>query len=105
MSAAGISSSNGISVSSGQILANGGSIAAPGIAFAADTDTGIRHVSSGYMDFVCDGVARMALKTTEMHLAVPLRLDNGFVAGTPTATGTLTVRDSSGTTYKLLATT
>jgi hypothetical protein len=91
--------------SGGRVRASSGSLASPGFAFTGDTDTGIRHVSSGYMDFVCDGVARMALKTTEMHLAVPLRLDNGFVAGTPTATGTLTVRDSSGTTYKLLATT
>ena len=97
--------SAGTVTSDGQIRATDGDLSAPGISFDDDRDTGLRRVSSGYMDFVCDGTARMALKTTEMQLAVPLRLDNSFTAGTPTATGTLTVRDSSGTTYKLLATT
>jgi hypothetical protein len=42
---------------------------------------------------------------TAVQLGRPLKLANAYVGGAPTATGYVTVQDSSGTTYKILVST
>ena len=45
---------------------------------------------------------RFAVGTDAVTCLVPLRLNNAAVAATPAATHTVTVQDSTGTTYRLL---
>lgn len=79
-----------------------GSTSAPTWSFSSDTDTGWRWNSSGDMRAVTNGSDRFVVRDAAIVCLQPLKLDNAYVAGAPSATGYITVQDNSGTTYKVL---
>lgn len=83
--------------------ATDGTSAVPAYSFTSDTDTGWRWNSSGDMRATCNGNDVFVVRSAAIVCLQPLKLANAFVAGAPAATGYVTVQDSNGTTYKLLA--
>ena len=60
-----------------------GSIAAPGVSFIADLDTGLARTASGTIAVACNGINRLDISPTGI-----------VVAGTVTATGAATAPDN-----------
>jgi hypothetical protein len=83
--------------------ATDGTSAVPAYSFTSDPDTGWRWNSSGDMRATCNGSDVFVVRSAAIVCLQPLKLANAFVAGAPAATGYVTVQDSNGTTYKLLA--
>jgi hypothetical protein len=77
-----------------------GSTGTPGLNFTNDTDTGWRLNSAGDMRGVTSGSDRLVIRDAAIVCLVPLKLDNAYVAGAVVPTGTLTLQDSAGTTYR-----
>ncbi len=93
----------GATLAFGQIQAADGSLGAPAYSFSSDLDTGWRWSASGDMRGVTNGADRLVVRDGAIVCLVPLKLANNFVAVVPAATGTVTVEDGTGTTYRLLA--
>jgi hypothetical protein len=56
--------------------------------------------SAGDMRGVTSGSDRLVIRDAAIVCLVPLKLDNAYVAGAVVPTGTLTLQDSAGTTYR-----
>jgi hypothetical protein len=86
------------------LLGGIGSASAPTYSFSAFPGSGMFHdSSSGNLRFATSGVARLVVRDAAVALTVPLKLDNTFVSGAPSATGYVTLQDFAGNTYKVLA--
>jgi len=57
-----------------------GTAGAPGLAFAADTDTGLTRLVANQLGLVTGGVERVTLSTTALTSAVPVLVPNGTAA-------------------------
>lgn len=82
------------------LRAPSGSTGTPGLNFASDTDTGWRLNAVGDMRGVTSGSDRFVIRDAAIECLVPLKLDNAYVAGAVVPTGTLTLQDNGGTTYR-----
>lgn len=76
---------------SGAILGASGTVAAPGFAFAADTDTGIWLNGAGNLAFTVAGVNRLLMTASVATFGTPLT-----VQGAITATGSIALPDGAG---------
>ena len=61
--------------------------------------------SNGQIDFIPSGVFAMSIDANDvaMQSGIGLKLGNAYVAGAPTATGYIVIKDSTGTSYKIPA--
>jgi hypothetical protein len=116
-----IQSSN--SILAGASLENGstGNAAAVRLSMTAGTRTGeintygsghatlagrIRvATSNGQIDFIPSGVFALGIDANDVAIqsGIGLKLGNAYVAGAPTATGYIVIKDSTGTSYKIPA--
>ena len=81
----------------GRMLTGTGSVAAPAVSFASDTDTGIHRPASGALGFVTGGVERVRLTTTALQLGTH-SLAFGPTADAP---DTILLRDGTASTLAL----
>jgi hypothetical protein len=61
--------------------------------------------SNGQIDFIPSGVFAMSIDANDVAIqsGIGLKLGNAYVAGAPTATGYIVIKDSTGTSYKIPA--
>jgi len=61
--------------------------------------------SNGQIDFIPSGVFALGIDANDVAIqsGIGLKLGNAYVAGAPTATGYIVIKDSTGTSYKIPA--
>lgn len=87
------------------MLSGSGVVGAPGIAFTADTGTGIFLNAAGDMWFVYAGARVFQVRgsgTPKVICFQPLQLNNAYVAGAAACTGTVTLLDNGGNVLRVL---
>ena len=91
----------------GKVLSAAGTAAGPTLTFSGDSDTGFYNAGGNQVAATAAGA--QVWNTTSNGLAMALGKDiyvgNAYVAGAPTATGYVTIKDSNGVTYKVLVST
>ncbi len=65
------------------------------------TTTGLGAQASGNLSLIASATEALRATSTLVQLFLPLKLANAYVAGVVTPTGSVTVQDSTGTTYRL----
>jgi hypothetical protein len=89
----------------GKVLTAAGTAAAPTLTFSGDSDTGFYNAGGNQVGATAGGA--QVWNTTSNGLAMALGKDiyvgNAYVAGAPTATGYIVIKDSTGTSYKIPA--
>lgn len=65
------------------------------------TTTGLGAQASGNLSLIASATEALRATSTLVQLFLPLKLDNAYAAGVVTPTGSVTVQDSTGTTYRL----
>lgn len=75
-----------------------------GKVYVGNTDTGLARISAatGALQTSGNTIAFWTTGLFSMWGGTALRLGTAYTAGAPTATGYVTIQDSSGTTYKVL---
>jgi hypothetical protein len=81
-----------------------GAIATPALTFSADTNTGVYRVGADEMGFVTNGALRILVDNNGLRLFTGSFLQFGFsyTVAAVVQTGYITVKDSTGTNYKML---
>ena len=89
----------------GKVLTASGTAAAPTLTFSGDSDTGFYTPGGNQVAATANGT--QIWNTTSNGLAMASGKDiyvgNAYVAGAPTATGYIVIKDSTGTSYKIPA--
>ena len=89
----------------GKVLTAAGTAAAPTLTFSGDSDTGFYTPGGNQVAATANGT--QIWNTTSNGLAMASGKDiyvgNAYVAGAPTATGYIVIKDSTGTSYKIPA--
>ena len=88
----------------GKAYTASGTAATPAISFSGDTDSGFYNAGGNQVALACGG--GQIWNTTVNGLSIAsgkdIYLGNAYVAGAPTATGYVTIKDSAGVVYKVL---
>lgn len=79
-----------------------GSASLPGVSFSADTSSGMYLVGASDLDFSVGGTRYFGLHSSKVVCYFTLQLADTYSAGVTTATGTIKVKDSTGTDYNVL---
>ena len=82
-----------------------GVVTAPAYSFTSDTDSGIYSYLPNAIGFATGGADTVTIFSNTFYLwsGVQLQLGNQYVAGAPTPTGYLLIKDQSGNTYRIPA--
>lgn len=88
-----------------QLKAIDGVVTAPAYSFTSDPDSGIYSYLPNAIGFATGGADTVTIFSNTFYLwsGVQLQLGNQYVAGAPTPTGYLLIKDQSGNTYRIPA--
>jgi hypothetical protein len=88
----------------GKTYTASGTAAAPALSFTGDTDSGFYNPGGNQVALACGGgqIWNTTVNGLSMASGKDIYLGNAYVAGAPTATGYVTIKDSAGNTYKVL---
>lgn len=79
-----------------------GSLGSPSYTFTNEPGLGIYRFGSGDMRMVIGGFPMFVIQASQSVFLNRLKLGDAFVAGAPAATGSMMIRDSTGTDYRVL---
>lgn len=98
---------NGDATFAGKTYTAAGAAATPAISFSGDTDSGFYNAGGNQVALACGGgqIWNTTVNGLSMASGKDIYLGNAYVAGAPTATGYVTIKDSAGTVYKVLVST